>query len=228
MQFKIFIGLVLTLIIVVFIPVYWATEPGRQENALARQTAESVDRGAEKYASNCAACHGSQGERGLGRALAGTMLDSKALQRVIARGVPGTAMPPWGVEDGGPLKDYQIRDLVAFIESLGAPAAAAPKPVAPPSTPTPAPPSPSLSPAAPSVDARALYTGKCSVCHGADLQGSRFGPPLTTESLRAKSDADIRKVIQDGIPSKGMPPFGNTLSAEEMDALLRFIKDAGT
>jgi len=33
MQKKIFIGFLLTLIIVIFIPVYWATEPGRQKAA---------------------------------------------------------------------------------------------------------------------------------------------------------------------------------------------------
>ena len=210
MQGKIIIGFIFTLILLTFIPLYWATEPGRQENALARQTGESMARGAEEYASNCAACHGRQGEGALGGVLAGTGLDSKALQRVIARGVPGTAMAPWGKEDGGPLKDYQIRDLVAFIESL---------------TPTT---SPSPSPVVPAVDAKVLYGSKCSVCHGADRQGiARLGPPLTPESLIAKSDADIRKLMQNGIPGTSMPSFGNTLSAEEMDAMLRFIKDIG-
>ncbi len=42
MQRKIFIGLALTLVIVIFIPLYWVTEPGRQEAALARQQAEEV------------------------------------------------------------------------------------------------------------------------------------------------------------------------------------------
>lgn len=210
MQGKIIIGFILTLILLAFIPLYWATEPRRQENALARQTGESIARGAEEYASNCAACHGRQGEGALGGALAGTGLDSRALQKVIARGVSGTAMAPWGKEDGGPLQDYQIRDLVTFIESL-----------------TPAS-SPSPSPGASSVDAKALYRDKCSICHGADRHGiARLGPPLTSESLTAKSDAEIRKIIQDGIAGTGMPPFGNILSTEEIDALLRFIRDTG-
>ncbi len=49
MQQKILIGLVLTLIIVIFIPLYWAAEPGRQEAARERQQAEAVEREARPY-----------------------------------------------------------------------------------------------------------------------------------------------------------------------------------
>lgn len=117
MQRKIIIGLALTLAIVIFIPLYWAMEPGRQEAARNRQQAEAVERGAEIYSSACAACHGSRGEGILGPALKGTRLDDAALEKITARGIPGTAMAAWDEEDDGPLKKHQIKDLVTFIRN---------------------------------------------------------------------------------------------------------------
>ena len=117
MQQKIWIGLILTLIIVIFIPVYWAMEPGRQEAARLRQETEAAERGAGLYSSACATCHGAQGEGVVGPALRGTQLDDKTLQKFIARGVPGTAMPAWDKEDGGPFHQQQITDLVTFIKN---------------------------------------------------------------------------------------------------------------
>ena len=49
MQKKIIIGLALTLIIVIFIPVYWVMEPGLQEAARIRQEAEAAEREAGLY-----------------------------------------------------------------------------------------------------------------------------------------------------------------------------------
>jgi mono/diheme cytochrome c family protein len=37
---------------------------------------------------------------------------------IITYGRPGTPMPAWGVEGGGPLNDQAIADLVAYIESI--------------------------------------------------------------------------------------------------------------
>jgi mono/diheme cytochrome c family protein len=37
---------------------------------------------------------------------------------IITYGRPGTPMPAWGVEGGGPLNDQAVADLVAYIESI--------------------------------------------------------------------------------------------------------------
>ncbi len=95
MQQKILIGLTLTLIIVFFIPIYWVTEPARQEAARERQQVEAVGRGAELYTSSCAGCHGSEGEGKIGPALKGTQLDEDNLEKIIARGVPETGIAAW-------------------------------------------------------------------------------------------------------------------------------------
>lgn len=117
MRTKILIGMALTLIIAVFIGAYWATEPARQEAARERLIEEAVGRGAELYISNCAACHGVQGQGRIGPALQGTELDENALIRIISAGVPGTVMSAWSREEGGPLTIDQIEDLATFIKN---------------------------------------------------------------------------------------------------------------
>ncbi len=180
MQQKIFIGLVLTLIIVIFIPLYGAIEPGRQEAARERQQAEAVERGAELYTLQCAGCHGSKGGGGIGPPLKGSQLDEEALEKIIARGIAGTAMIAWGEEDGGSLKKHQIKDLVTFIRNWNQPlieSSSAPTPaLAPSPTETPVPtrtPVESLEDIKydPNTPDNILLSGKrtfqssCSACH---------------------------------------------------------------
>ncbi|MBM2831542.1 MAG: cytochrome c [Dehalococcoidia bacterium] len=134
---KVALGLVLTLFIVVFVPFYWATEPARQEAAATRQTREAAGRGAELYLKACAVCHGPRGEGRVGPPLKGTRLDEQVIRKIVSRGRPGTPMPAFGQEDGGPLKGHEISDLVAFIKNwsdslLDEAAAHVPAPAAPP------------------------------------------------------------------------------------------------
>ncbi len=221
MQQKIIIGLVLTLIIVIFIPIYWVMEPGRQEAALNRQKAEAVERGAELYISNCASCHGTRGEGTAGPALKDSQLDDDILEKITTRGIPGTSMATWGEEDGGPLKRHQIKDLVTFIKNWGITLPPTPAPPSPVPSPTPAPaPTPSPTPATDE-----LYAISCAGCHGATRQGvSGLGPALTPESLTALSDAKVRETILNGRSGTIMAAFEGTLSPEEIDALLQLIK----
>ncbi|MBI2849845.1 MAG: c-type cytochrome [Chloroflexi bacterium] len=94
-------------------------------------------------------------------------------------------------------------------------------PVIPPPAPT-----PPVSPAKPAeVSAKDLYGGKCAACHGANRQGvPGFAPALTPESLAALSDDQTRFTISDGRAGTGMPPFKTSLSADEINALVEFIK----
>lgn len=265
MQAKIFIGLALTLVIAIFIPLYWATESGRQESARQRQMDEAVGRGAELYALQCAVCHGSAGEGDIGPALKGISHEATELEKNIARGIAGTAMPAMGEEDDGPLKRHQIKDLVTFIlnwdqsriDSSLIPAASSPpipetapasepapapepaepeattepepaKEPAPPPAPTPIPaPTPSTSPpTASTVNVDELYKVKCAVCHGDKRQGvSGLGPELTPDSLEKLSYTEVQDILLNGRPDTAMTPFKDILSQEEIDALVRYIKD---
>src|SRR5690242_15512928 len=62
-----------------------------------------------------------------------------------------------------------------------------------------------------------LFAERCGGCHGPDAKGTDQGPPLVARRrLRARSVAQIRKIIHTGIPGAGMPAFD--LPVEQLDA----------
>lgn len=81
-------------------------------------------RGAALFAQNCAVCHGDRGQGRIGATLAKDWsgINTTALiEATIARGVPGSKMPSWGVAYGGPLSPQDIADAAAFIRTLKQP-----------------------------------------------------------------------------------------------------------
>jgi mono/diheme cytochrome c family protein len=219
------LGLFLTLVIVVFIAAYWATEPGRQAAAAERIQEEAMARGAHEYSQVCASCHGARGEGLVGPALRDTALDEDTLEKVISRGIPGTVMPAWSQEDGGPLKEHQVRDVVLFIKNwddslLGG---------GPTPTPTPthtASPTPTPSPTTTAGDGvaqgRALFSSVgCAICHGPDGGGTAAGP-----SLRGVSRERVFQQVRS--PEGIMPPFSpQVVSDEELELIIQFLESLG-
>lgn len=68
----------------------------------------------------------------------------------------------------------------------------------------------------------------CSGCHGDDMTGGK-GPPLVTHAWRHGSDeASLLRVIQRGVPSRGMPAFRATINEAETHALIALIRETGT
>ena len=116
--------------------------------------------------------------------------------------------------------------LVLLLASCGgATPAATPAPApAPAPTPTPAPaPTP---PAPAAIDAAKLYTTNCAVCHGPNRQGiTGLGLPLTPTAVAAKSDDELKNTITNGKANTAMAGFTGRLSAAEIDALVKFIKN---
>ena len=88
------------------------------------------------------------------------------------------------------------------------------------------------------ADAEQLFQFYCAQCHGPEGKGD--GPNVNehfatdprdfTDSaeMQKLSDADIRNVILDGGPavskSELMPPWGKTLTKQEVDALLGYVR----
>lgn len=72
--------------------------------------------GGALYASRCQACHGPQGEGGMGPALArvSTRLDDAGLRRVIAAGRPAKGMPALGDR----LTSGEIEAVVLYLRTL--------------------------------------------------------------------------------------------------------------
>lgn len=114
-------GTVMLLLLVVAFPVYKAVESSRRADAVRSQDVALVSSGQQLWAINCAACHGTNGQGVDAPALnsqeffEGT--SDEQIAGIVRGGVPGTAMPAWWNEYGGPLTDQQIAEVVAYIRS---------------------------------------------------------------------------------------------------------------
>lgn len=85
-----------------------------------------AQRGGTLYASYCVTCHGTHGQGGKGPALVKAwraVRPDLTLCATIAQGVPRSWMPTWGQDEGGPLSDQDISDLVSLILSWSPPPA---------------------------------------------------------------------------------------------------------
>ena len=88
------------------------------------------------------------------------------------------------------------------------------------------------------ADAKQVFDFYCAQCHGVngDGKGVNVTKDFATDprnftvsaDMEKRTDDDIRTVIKDGGPaiskSPLMPPWGATLSAEEVDGLLAHIR----
>ena len=152
--------------------------------------------------------------------------------QIITYGRPGTPMPPWGVNGGGPMNDQQISDLVAFIRTIKIGSKQAKADDA------------KLG----ATDGHALFDAFCARCHtkgwsyrasyaepGAVDGGGAFGPNLTDgDEIRQFSDpskqvlfittgSDYQKLYgARGIGSGRMPGFGGMLSAAQIKAIVDY------
>lgn len=81
------------------------------------------------------------------------------------------------------------------------------------------------------VDVPRLWKKKCAMCHGADgkaktKMGAKYKvPDISTAEWQAKwTDEQIREVIENGGKTK-MPAFKGKLSAEEIDAMVKKVRE---
>jgi hypothetical protein len=138
-------GLLFLFVFAVGLPLYWITEPGRQDGAAEGFGHEFADEGSELFDTtenggyNCAFCHGgmdavgSVADYNLQRpdgSIEVVQWKAPALNTVLLRysreevefiltyGRPFSPMPAWGVEGGGPLNEQQIQSLIDYLESI--------------------------------------------------------------------------------------------------------------
>ncbi|RMH01779.1 MAG: hypothetical protein D6706_01335 [Chloroflexi bacterium] len=144
MQVKVVIGTVAFMLTMMILGFAALREPARMEAFSRAAVGRSIETGAEIFANNCATCHGVNGEAkecydtaGNQIGCKGLPLNSKGLvcgdrparleamnwvgskeafiKQTVAAGRVGTAMPTWSERFGGPMRDDQIDNVVAFV-----------------------------------------------------------------------------------------------------------------
>ena len=69
---------------------------------------------------------------------------------------------------------------------------------------------------------REAFVGRCAGCHGTDGNGGELGPNIATR-VPSRTDADLSRVIRQGLVAAGMPAFTSLSDAETSD-LVRFLR----
>jgi cytochrome c6 len=75
-----------------------------------------------------------------------------------------------------------------------------------------------------------LFRSKCAMCHGADGAGSEVGKSLNIPDLRSQAvqklpNAELIEIISNG--KGGMPSFKNSLSPDQIHALVMHVRSLG-
>src|SRR5262245_19635259 len=152
-------------------------------NALVAQTADRAGAGPEQradarmglalYRLGCANCHGLDGRGAQAPDLVAVIaagVSDQQLYQTIRNGRPGTEMPPSRGADG------DIRQIIGYLRSLEAPAAAA-----------------AATGGDPQKGER-IFAANCAVCHVVGGQGGRLGPALSRIGGARSRAALMRKI----------------------------------
>ncbi len=74
------------------------------------------------------------------------------------------------------------------------------------------------------AEGQALFRGLCTGCHGGTGRGGK-GPDLTDNRwIHGSTDADITRVIKNGVPGTTMKKLGDALREEQIRKLIAYIR----
>lgn len=199
------------------------TLPGKPNPADRYRRPETILDFTTLYRTRCSGCHGAVGQHGPAPPLNDPLLlaicaDSD-LTQAVTNGRPGTPMPAFGREQGGPLTDDQIAALVAGIRKRwGGSAATLESPL------------PEYRVSHPAGDARAAgdpdaglltFARVCATCHGTDGAGGDTAGALNDQAFLATiSDQALRRLVITGRPDLGMPNYRDVGESSESPAPL--------
>ena len=70
------------------------------------------------------------------------------------------------------------------------------------------------------------FKTKCAMCHGENGAGKGKVPALSSADVQKKSDAEFKEAIDKGTKTANgvMPAYGSKLSAEQVDALVKYVR----
>jgi putative heme-binding domain-containing protein len=143
---------------VLLIVICGAAVPAAQQHGY---TPQDIENGGELYQTNCAVCHGPEGDGVSGVSLGSGQFrratTDDELVRIMIGGTPGTGMPPGSFSEG------QAGTIVAYLRSL---ATSVPR---------------ATSLTGDANRGRSIFDGKgqCLTCHSVRGAGSQAGPNLT-------------------------------------------------
>jgi mono/diheme cytochrome c family protein len=231
------IGLLATQIVVFALAFYIYQESTRIETAQNQVLNLQLEDAMSLYAENCAVCHGLNGE-GIGSnpALNNPALAEmpyEDLYKTISRGRYGTSMPAWSKDDGGPLSDYQISEMVGLVQA-GDWAATGDRVVnlgLAPLIPFTTQPDVLLLeqvgtlPDGPTLQAAIqLFAAECVACHGADGLGTKIAPTLNNPLVRQKTADELNRTITFGSAGTLMAAWSNKLAPEQISGMVSLIQ----
>jgi len=117
-------GTILMVLMILIFPLYRSVEPAARADARAAQKEYLINEGARLFDQSCSSCHGAAGEGGDSPALNAKQFlqeaSNKQIISIVSVGVPGSEMPAWSQDFGGPLTSEQIKSAVAYLRSLEA------------------------------------------------------------------------------------------------------------
>lgn len=181
--------------------------PHPHETELASAVGEA-DIGRFVFDRSCAACHGANGEGGIGVSLNTpsflALASDRFLQETILEGRPDSGMPGWRQLDA-----QRVADLVAWLRTSH-PLQSDPREVLSLTSGG----RPAGTQQASADFGAKVYGERCAVCHGEQGEGS-IAPSLAAESFLAiANDAYLATAVVDGRPGAGMPAWRNLISAD--------------
>ena len=174
------------------------------------------------YIQYCSVCHGDDGDgnthatqglkpppRDFTTPGIGLQLERDAMIDVVTNGKPGTAMVGWKDQ----LSTEEIEGLVEYIRTTFM----------------------VETPAERSQPGKSIYASTCSVCHGEDGAGARWGktslkpPPVNFTTVDPAQGLNRERMIASvthGRPGTAMTAFASQLTADEIEAVVDYIRHA--
>ncbi|HXN54035.1 MAG TPA: c-type cytochrome [Candidatus Acidoferrum sp.] len=74
---------------------------------------------------------------------------------------------------------------------------------------------------------RQVFASRCAGCHGLDGRGTERAPAIATDArVQRRTDAALRRAIQNGVPAAGMPAFSmlDDATTKSLVAYVRFLQ----
>lgn len=232
------IGFLATMVILVVLIVDVGREAARQDEAVNTIRTSMLAEGTSLYAQNCVVCHGTAGE-GTG---AVPPLNSEGLRNAdyetifhtIERGRFNTAMAAYSTKEGGVFTSVQIDSLVTLVQYGNWTAVSAqvagmgltpPKPKTVELSADMLTKVRSLPDGAAIANGLSLYTKNCTSCHGSNAEGTKLAPALNTAELRTRlTDADITRIISQGVPGTLMASWSKAMSTKDIADITLLIR----